>query len=420
LDSKRKINIYYAGLDNYSLPLGDGEKLISVSSAKQVDYIKLLCLVADHVVVPPSFYFYWIGGGKTKLRIPQLMDLYQAGYVSSAVHSTMSDSTEFLEHKLAYGTTEDKRYIKENKKVLDDLFSEIPLTKRDVTVQSGGFREKVEGDIIRAYRDSKYKELLLSILSNHPMRGGVIASREEVNFLHYSAYNKGMLNKQELRKYYYTTNKCYYHQGAITYDSVISILDAHRYSVLGKYLFETKHGIQLGYDPQIIQGIFNSFGIGNNLISALSVEDVRKIRDSSVFEPFKTSYHDFTIELQKVELMLNGLSKEKLLRAQVVFREKFMSKYFDQSKNYDKKMSYWAFSEMTIFALALGVVGFFVIPVIGALLGFLPIVLWKTGLSLRFGEYVVDQLTETRTAFYQFISELKQLVAKLDRSESIQ
>lgn len=125
MKTEERVSIYYAGLDNYSLPLGDGEKLVSLSSSKQVDYIKLLCLVSDEVIVPPSFYFYWVGTAKNPNKISQLMDLYQAGFVSSAVHSTMSESRDFLEHKLIYGTREDKGYIKTNRRTLDELFAEI-------------------------------------------------------------------------------------------------------------------------------------------------------------------------------------------------------------------------------------------------------------------------------------------------------
>lgn len=408
-----RINIYYAGLDNYSLPLGDGEKLILLSSDSQVDYIKLLCLVSDHVIVPPSFYFYWAGTKGTNKKLSELMDLYQAGYVSSAVHSTMGDSKDFLEHKLLYGTAEEKLSIHNNSDTLNTLFSEIPLTIRDVAVQSSGFKDKIEHEIERGYRNGKYRDYLLNTLNSEPIRGGVIASRGEINELHYGAYASGLIGKHEFRKYYYTTNKCYYNQGAITYDSIISILDAHRYSILGKFLFETKHGIQLGYDPQIILGILNSFGINNQLVSALSVGDLRSVRESYVFQSFKKAYFEFSYEIQKINLLVGGLSKDKLKNIQILYREEFTTRYFEHEIAYNKKMNHWAFSEMTVFALALGATGFFVIPVIGAVLGFLPIVLWKTGLTPKLGGYVVDQMSESKTSFYSFISELKEITKQL-------
>lgn len=420
MEAGERVNIYYAGLDNYSLPLGDGEKLISVSSSKQVDYIKLLCLVADEVIVPPSFYFYWVGTAKKPKQMSLLMDLYQAGFVSSAVHSTMSESKDFLAHKLIYGTKEDKSYISANKQVLDELFSEIPLTKRNVAVQSGGFREKVEGEILRAYRDSRYRESLLTKLGTETPRGGVIASREEVNILHYIAHDQGLISKHELRKYYYTTNKCYYHQGAITYNSIISILDAHRYTILGKHLFETKHGILLGYDPQVIEGILNSFGITDRVISSLSTQEILKIRSSEVFGEFKSAYNEFSRELQRVSVLVNGLSKEKLIQAQIIFREEFLSRYFSQKHEYEKSMGHWAFGEMTVFALALGAVGFFVIPVVGAILGFLPILLWKSGLTPKLGGFVVNQITDAKTAFYKFVTELRVLANEMEKNELLQ
>ena len=75
---------------------------------------------------------------------------------------------------------------------------------------------------------------------------------------------------------------------------------------------------------------------------------------------------------------------------------------------------------MTVFALALGVVGFFVIPVVGAILGFLPILLWKTGLTPKLGGFVVDQIYEVKSAFYKFISELRVLANEMEKNELLQ
>ncbi len=406
-ENQSELNIYYAGLDNYSLPLGDGEKLISETSLLQIKYLKALCLVSDKIIVPPSFYLYWVGANKSRKNLKELADLYQAGFIKSAVHSSMASSSDFLKYKLEYGTKDDINLTKNNILDLDYLFSEMPLSKRDVTKQSGGFKEQIISDIEMSYKSSYYKEFIINSIKNKTSVNGVVASREEINNLHYSAYSKNKISKHELRQYYYTTNKCYYHQGAITYDGVISILDAHRYSILGKPLFESTNGILLGYDPQVIMGILNSFGITSRFIDNLSISEIRNIRESSSFQSFKSSYLIFSQELQKINLNIGNISKKKLNKIQELFRQEFMSQYFDQRVVYTKGMNKWAFSEMSVFSLALGGVGFFVIPVIGAALGALPIALWKSGVTPKIGGYVVDRLYENQTSFYTFIRELR-------------
>lgn len=415
-----KIGIYYAGLDNHSLPFGDGEKLISRTSSKQISYIKLLCLVSDEVIIPPSFYLYWAGSFRNSNQLSQLMDLYQAGFVSSSVHSTMSESKDFLMYKLIYGSSSDICNVISNKKILDELFTKIPLTKRDVTIQSCGFQEKIATEILNGYPESRYREVLLKKIASKTSVSGVVVSREELNILHHTAHNRGLINKHEMRQYYYSTNKCYYHQGALTYNSIISLVDAHKYSILGKNLFESKHGILLGYDPQVIGGILNCFGITDKIINSLSVQDIFKIKEAKAFSEFKVAYSEFARELQRIFVLVNGLSKEKILKFQISLREEFLSDYFCQKNEYEKSMEHWSFGEMTVFGLALGGVGFFVTPIIGAILGFLPILLWKTGLTPKLGGFIVNQIFESKTAFYQFITALRALSDEIEKREVLQ
>lgn len=47
-----KVVLYYAGLDNHSLPFGEGANMVGRTAYDQITYLKTLSLVADYIVVP--------------------------------------------------------------------------------------------------------------------------------------------------------------------------------------------------------------------------------------------------------------------------------------------------------------------------------------------------------------------------------
>jgi uncharacterized membrane protein SpoIIM required for sporulation len=70
--------------------------------------------------------------------------------------------------------------------------------------------------------------------------------------------------------------------------------------------------------------------------------------------------------------------------------------------NYDNK--YVTYEEVALSG-ALGITGFFVIPVVGAILGFVPTLLSKSGLSIS--NYVSNKLDKHNDIFKKFIEEIK-------------
>lgn len=226
------------------------------------------------------------------------------------------------------------------------------------------------------------------------------------------------LKKHQYRKYYYATNRSYYKQGGITYEAVISIVGAERYSVLGKELFSEKHGILIAYDPMVILGIFESMGISKALINRLSIEDLIEIRESSIFAVFREAYYSFALTLQELAMSTNRISKSFIFNSKSEFTKEFISRYFTEEVLFRKYTSNWNIGEMTFFALALGTVGFFVIPVLGAVLGVVPILLYKLDLTPKLSNVVIEKITEKETPFFLFINELRDISKNMKKIES--
>ena len=411
------VRIYYAGLDNYSLPFSEGNKLQGCWANNQIDYIKLLCLVSDHVIIPPSFFPYWIGTKKAPNNLSQLYELYQAGFVSSAVHSTMNMSKDFLEHKLIFGTEEDKFNIKNNQQKLNLLFSEIPLSKRNVINQSKGFKERMIEDININAKNSYYKDLLINNLIEQKQKGGVLASRENINQHHHYALNRGDINKTEFRKYYYTTNKNYYHQGAMTYNSIISTLDAYRYTILGKSIFENDNGLYLAYDPQIIMMILNNFGISNTIVQELNINELTMIKQSQIFHKFKQQYFEFAKSLQLLNLQLSNFSKERLYKMNSYFQKEFNKSYFNQQTHYNKMTKRIDHVITTVFSFAFGLAGFVIDPLLSMLFGFIPLILSASGIINLLSDYIIERFDSSEMTFYKFIEEIKKCTARIKNDE---
>jgi hypothetical protein len=308
LQNKNLINVYYAGLDYQGLPFGESQNIITKSLHKQSIYLKALALISDKIIVPPSFYFYFtylIKKNSNEKGLDTIKDLYQAGILISAMYENMNNSCDFIEHKLHAGTSNDKALIKNSYSELKNLFKEIPLIRRNTKIQSQGFSEKLILDISKQKKFVFYDEELIKSIKFH--NDNNILERETIFEILNQTNNK--INKTKYRKIYYSTNKAYYKQGSVTYNAIISLLNAERYSIFQLESFsQNKNSILIGYDPTVILEILSLFNINETMIEALNIKDLVSIRNSKIYTKFKQEYYDFAINLQN----LTSVSKEKL------------------------------------------------------------------------------------------------------------
>ncbi len=414
--------IYYAGLDNESLPFLEGEKQVEITVNDQILFLKALSLVADYIVIPPSFFFYWSSIHRDSKILETVLNLFQADIVLSPIYTSMNMGIDFLEHKMWHGSTQDRGIITDHKKLLSPFFRKLPVFHRNVHIQSGGFKQFLSSEFSNIQSPPPVRKRVNRLILD-PKNKEVQISRAQIyRELGYSLNYEG-LKKHQYRKYYYATNRSYYKQGGITYEAVISIVGAERYSVLGKELFSEKHGILIAYDPMVILGIFESMGISKALINRLSIEDLIEIRKSSIFAVFREAYYSFALTLQELALSTNRISKAFIFNSKSEFTKKFISRYFTEEVLFRKYTSNWNIGEMTFFALALGTVGFFVIPVVGAVLGVVPILLYKLDLTPKMFNVVIEKITEKEIPFFLFINELRDIsknMKKIEASETFQ
>lgn len=410
-----KVVIYYAGLDDESLPFSEGKKLILETADDQITYLKALSLVTDYIVVPPSFYFYWSKYIQSKMSLNTLLKLYEANIVISPIHLGMNCGSEFLQHKLASKNIKDKKLIKSNWLLIHPFFRRIPVLHRNVGRQSKGFKtillEELDNQILSAEVTDRINDLLAE---NQKYNISISRNSLETKFEH--LFKNKTIDIYEFRKLYYATNKSYYKQGAKTYCSSISILGAERYSILGKDMFIDDNSILLAYDPFVLIGILECFGINKKIISQLTVEEIVKIRDSPVFDLFKIAYKSFAEELQRLEIITKRVSKVKLNKLKSEIFTKFMKKYLREMRFFENKKDIWNLSEMMFFAIALGSVGFIVIPLVGAILGLLPIIVYKIGLTPSLSKFVINNMNEKEIVFFRFIEVLNSIVNEVEES----
>lgn len=409
--------IYYAGLDNEGLPFSEGEKQIEFTANDQVLFLKALSLVADYIVIPPSFFFYWSSIHRNSKILETLLHLFQAGIVLSPIYSSMNMGTDFLEHKMWYGSVQDRNLITYNKKLLGPFFRNLPVFHRDVLIQSGGFKHFLASEFSNLESPPPVRKRINGLILDSKSKEVQVSRTQIFRGLNYSLNYEG-LKRHQYRKYYYATNRSYYKQGGITYEAAISMVGAERYSVLGKELFSEKQGILIAYDPLVILGIFESMGISKSMINRLSVEGLLDIRGSKIFPVFREAYYSFALTLQKLALSASRISKTLIFNSKSEFTQKFISRYFSEEIHFRKYALRWNLGEMTFFALALGTVGFFVIPIVGAALGAVPIVLYKLNLTPKLSNIVIEKISDKEMPFFLFINELREILQNINKIET--
>jgi len=226
-------------------------------------------------------------------------------------------------------------------------------------------------------------------------------------------YTSQRMTTGDYRRYYYAANRSYYQQGAITHNAVISLLGAERYSILGQDAFASDRGVLIAYDPLVLMGILESLGISQRTVAGISTDDLITIRQATSFAAFRDSYFEFALALQELSVHVNRLSRNVLLELSHRIQSGAVSRVFSEEMMFLDRQRLWNVGEMTFFAVALGVVGFFVVPLIGALLGTIPIVLYRFGLTPKLSDFVISRLAEKQLPFCVFVRELREVTDRI-------
>ncbi len=403
--------IYFAGLDNKALPFHEARQRIQQDSDRNLTYLKVSTLFADHVVVPPTFFLDNLGSGLfSSALIHYLAPFYQSGQLLSPVWNELSSMQEFLELKLRRAVF-DMEEAPPDLHVVRTLFHEIPLLHRDVDAQSSGFRTRVFDQLRRLHGvDSESISILGSMLQATEGQYHVPLSRSKAFECLSSLACTQALGRHVIRKLYYAINASYYSQGAATYFGKISLVGSERYSVLGKGLFAgNSPAILIGYDPRLMLTILDCFGITQDQIDRLSTEDILRIKSTHEFRSFRTEYARFAAYLQLSVSEYGDLSKTQLLHLKARIQQRFVSEYVEGLKTLTKRKRRFGLAETAVLAVLTGAVGFFVIPLYGALIGLIPIVLHATDASGKVSDHILARLSRGHQAFHDYVELLHQI-----------
>lgn len=408
----KHLTLYYAGVDSDSLPFSEGSRLVRSTASDQITYLKALALIADYLVVPPSFYFFWADAHHKQTHFSHLLELYKAGIVLSPIYTSMNLGTDFLEQKMSQSSSSDSLFIQNNHNILFPFFREMPVIHRDVRLQSGGYRDLFSRELPLLPGTSNLRREVEAFVQS-PQHNEILLSRERLHTFLANNHRAGRMSKAEYRRFFYAANRSYYQQGAFTHDATISLLGAERYSILGEKAFKPPYGVLIAYDPYVVLSILEHLGITRDIIKNLSSEDLQLIRRTPAFSSFRDMYYQFAITLQQMATQTNRLSMNGLIALKQNIQIQAISRVFREGQLYSNRQRLWNIGEMTFFSVALGVTGFFVIPLIGALLGAVPILIYSFGLSPRLSDFVICKLSEKQLPFYVFVRELRDLTEKI-------
>jgi hypothetical protein len=309
---KGQIVLYYAGLDSESFPFFEGKRLIDKTASAQIIYLKLLALVADVIVVPPSFYFYWTNIHKNEHYLKILSELYNSRILISPIYETMNFGTDYLELKMTNESSLEKNIISSNHQILKQFFREIPVLHRNVHSQSKGYKELFINELELLPQNFMYKSQVEGFSSNN-QSSEIVLSREQLHSFFVEALKNQMINRNVFRRYFLAANRSYYQQGATTHGAKISVVGAERYAVLRKDIFFMENGILIGYDPLVILSFLSALGVSSKIILEISIDELIKIRNSLIFQVFRDAYYKFVIALQELAIQVETFSRKYIL-----------------------------------------------------------------------------------------------------------
>lgn len=416
LRSEPLVTVYYAGLDVHALPFGEARKRISQRGTRAVLYAKLLALFADDVVIPPTFYFDAIQHETIRESVrASLSPLYAAGLLRSPVHVGLSSTADFLYLKLEDTAVSKAIPSPAELVALTQFFSEIPVSHRDVTTQSRGFRDRVFSSLPDAGLQEKVRSSLRRSLITREGRGGVALSRRHALAAIRSLQRRGTLRKQDVRNAHYAISRSYYLQACDTYGSVVALPGVSRYSILGRHAFEdATRGIAVGYDPEVLEVLLNAYGIGLNVIQALSLDDLQAIKRSGEYWKFRRTFYRFVCKIQDAAVASNGVSARFLETVKQRVMTEFHAEYVLGNRILDERRYRWGIAETTSWAALFGALGFFITPLLGLLLGAIPVVLQVSRVTPRLSDYVLGRLDRGQAAFHHYVEFLGSVVRHLE------
>lgn len=400
--------VYYAGLDHTGLPYNQGISLINETKFRQVTFIKALTLVADYVVVPPSFYFYWTKAHQDASLISAMSRLHGNSVLLSTFYSGMNSGVDFIEYKSEI-SQEDRQLIECGKKLIRPFFRSLPVIHRDVVTQSAGFRDLFGATIAHVQIPHRIQDQIYHLLAT-PATGEVVLSRDSLHRILATYYRTGNISQDSYMRMFAAVNAAYYKQGATTYDAVVSLVGAHRYSFLGEALFCSDTGILLAYDPEILLAILAHMGFGEDVIKRLTVDELALIRDTREFHEFKWRYRSFATDLQKAEGSAKGLSGQNLLKLKEHLTAEFFSTYFREEEKHAYYKRLYNLGEMSVSSVVLGMIGLKVSPVVGLILGFLPVAAYTSGVSDKLSDYIVERISRRHHPIYTYCRKVREII----------
>jgi len=404
--------IYYAGLDTKSFPFNKGEKSISKIGKKNLTYIKVLSLFVDNIVIPPTFFIDTLANKSDS--ISYLSPLFQSNLIISSIDNYSKDTSEFLYKKL-----KDRKLISKipfkNYKILQNLFFEIPIIRRNVKIQSSGFRNKILENLKFASEIPSFiVDDLINHINNLEKQTGIVLSRNDAIKLLEIFCKKHNLSNKIYRHLFYLFNEAYYSEGAQTYFANVSLVNSDQYALLyKKSITKNSSKILFGYDPELILHILKGFLISEEHIDRLTIEDILKIKQSSEYEYFVNRFKIFVDLLQEAALDLSTLSNERILSFKQEIQTKFNAEYHSGLKFIEKYKYKFGFYEATSWSILTGALGFFIIPFYGALLGLLPTIIYATKTSQGIVDFILSRIYSRNISFYNYIELLSEQIFEL-------
>lgn len=412
-------NVYYAGLDYRAFPKEDTHKKICTNQYMHLCYLKILALLVDHVIIPPTFLVSGMQkNDKDEKFIRSLMDFFLSKSFITSVYGSMSSATDFVDYKLHLGDKEEKILFNDRRHEANTFFKNIPLLRRDVKKQSKGFKQRIIENIIMI-SDSTISQLVKDRIIN---KLDYIEAQGEISLDRLAFINileqLGIKNRHQYRDCYYAMNSAYYFSGAEVYSSDIACLSVEEYSVLGATKFSNNNGykIVIGYDPSLFHMVLKCHGITTEEISLLTVEEIDCLKKDQRFISFLEQYHEVANILQTTASEKCKWSKKQITDFKYSLLLEIESRFHTEEKRLIKWMANEDIGSGFFFSILGAVLGFGVAGPIGAIagtgLGFVS-PLTKIG-RLSLADIIAKKLSTKEFAFYLYIEFLNEKLDKMN------
>lgn len=310
-----KRNIYYAGLDDLSLPSIRSRKNNHLSLEEHIRYMVALSLLVDHIAIPPGFIASSLAfPGAGDIATIRLGDLFQEKAVMTAVYGNMAKTTDFLDQKMEKGIKEERELFRKLESEARPFFKSIPLLRREAMRGSEIFKIQLIENLHalpKSILSPRVYKRIIEEVSVVARRGEVVLDRE--TFM--KILEEMRLSPKSYRACLMAMNSAYYYSGATTYHADISLPNVELYSAMGRRMFEGgDNRIQIAYDPRFFLDVLEAYGIKNEEIDRLTYQDIQWLRKTEEFKEFKNSYHRLCKLIQDESLRAKKLSGPELLQ----------------------------------------------------------------------------------------------------------